>query len=751
MTIPKITPYTGGVANPDGSQTQTEFTQNMFDQVSYEANLSTELNNTVDGVNDTSTEIDAAVVEVRAGVDTVNNAASVIDDAEQAAINANNAADTANQTIDYFEATVNAQFQYGYVGNISDHVGQSLPEADKLNAYQYPDDSDKWYGPIQNQSFPITIPSDPSAPGSGWALVNAATQEWAIENFDNSGIRNITENASTWKKTGASEAAKAGSFDYENGLYYDSSGAEYKYLPTWCYVLDDFGWGENTDPATNSEIVNGVIKLARGGVISSRSNNVIIDIDAPIDVVNRVGFIFPEQMVIRKLTDTVGSESRLITPSGQAQQTYTWNKNAIVNVIVENDVINYVIKFAWEGATLRGKTDSTVGLFDAPMMAYSTIERCTGENSKFYLESINSFQITLRDIRSRFSYRHFYCETGTSWDITRVACDRGVDGSSNGRGFVLGIRYTTMNSCAADGMQNSYEFFDKAQITMNGCGSESFGRLLYARENAKVVINGGKLEFLITDSTSGNAATPWQVSGNAEVTGVGFNMSIENFSSDSDEVAAALVSKPAVTDDGYFNCIDCKHPVDVMNIPRFSGDKFTLNGNPKATWSDGDGATYYTASSSRNLSTNSSRFQKQDISKAISTNNTWSTVATFDLSQYGSSFSANNINIDMFDVYGASPGLVGTLSCKLAGVQESSGGLVKSNLGFDKANDLVVFDFSPSVGSPDIDVQAVNSGTNVLLQIKVNPQGGSWSGIEALASINYTGRVGSEFKKIPIS
>ncbi len=59
MTIPKITPYSGGVANPDGSQTQTEFTQNMFDQLSYEAELSTELNNTVDGINDTATQVNS--------------------------------------------------------------------------------------------------------------------------------------------------------------------------------------------------------------------------------------------------------------------------------------------------------------------------------------------------------------------------------------------------------------------------------------------------------------------------------------------------------------------------------------------------------------------------------------------------------------------------------------------------------------------------------------------------------------------
>ena len=58
MTIPKITPYSGGVANPDGSQTQTEFTQNMFGQLSYEAQLASELNETVNATNTTASEVD---------------------------------------------------------------------------------------------------------------------------------------------------------------------------------------------------------------------------------------------------------------------------------------------------------------------------------------------------------------------------------------------------------------------------------------------------------------------------------------------------------------------------------------------------------------------------------------------------------------------------------------------------------------------------------------------------------------------
>ncbi|AUR97584.1 coil containing protein [Vibrio phage 1.242.O._10N.261.54.B2] len=72
------------------------------------------------------------------------------------------------------ETTFTAQFAYKRIGNISLYVGDSLTETDKLNSYQYPDDSDEWYGPVQDQVFPITIPADPSS-DNGWALVNALT------------------------------------------------------------------------------------------------------------------------------------------------------------------------------------------------------------------------------------------------------------------------------------------------------------------------------------------------------------------------------------------------------------------------------------------------------------------------------------------------------------------------------------------------------------------------------------------------
>ncbi|CAM0106557.1 hypothetical protein VPH209E381_0063 [Vibrio phage 209E38-1] len=61
---------------------------------------------------------------------------------------------------------------YQGVGNISDFAGQQLQEDDKTNAYQYPDNSRQFYAPDKSQTFPITIPADPTVAGSNWFLLS---------------------------------------------------------------------------------------------------------------------------------------------------------------------------------------------------------------------------------------------------------------------------------------------------------------------------------------------------------------------------------------------------------------------------------------------------------------------------------------------------------------------------------------------------------------------------------------------------
>ena len=84
--------------------------------------------------------------------------------------------DLAEQQRENIETTFTAQFAYKRIGNISLYVGDSIPEPEKLNSYQYPDNSGEWYGPAQDQVFPITIPADPSD-DNDWALVNALTSD----------------------------------------------------------------------------------------------------------------------------------------------------------------------------------------------------------------------------------------------------------------------------------------------------------------------------------------------------------------------------------------------------------------------------------------------------------------------------------------------------------------------------------------------------------------------------------------------
>lgn len=119
------------------------------------------------------------------------------------------------------ESTFTAQFSYKRIGNISLYVGDSLPEVDKLNSYQYPDDSGDWYGPVQDQVFPITIPANPSG-DNGWALVNAITT---------TSLGDLTNYQATSTSDMAALGIKSGSYvriiNRGNSLFrIDSSGVE---------------------------------------------------------------------------------------------------------------------------------------------------------------------------------------------------------------------------------------------------------------------------------------------------------------------------------------------------------------------------------------------------------------------------------------------------------------------------------------------------------------------------------------------
>ncbi|GKQ62329.1 hypothetical protein KAM338_25060 [Aeromonas caviae] len=300
-----------------------------------------------------------------------------------------------------------------------------------------------------------------------------------------------------WNATGEIVPDKANMIDPEAGHKYDEMGAQYSYVADTCFVLEDFEYGPSASPAWNSRVFNALIKRAKGMFIASRTVDAIVQHDAPIDVLNRVTIMLPQSLRIRKTGAAIGSVVRTIKPAGSEMQSYTFNKDCLFNIIPEDNKINYAVYVNIIGGDFGGDGHSNKGIFDAPMAAYCTISRVIGSESSFFWSGLDNFQNTFDDIRSRFSNKHFLIDRGTSNNFSRVACDGGKDGTSIGVGFQLGCSYTTMIACAADKIQASYDFYGNAEVTMIGCGSEAFGRLIRVRDNAVAVVKGGKLEVTV--------------------------------------------------------------------------------------------------------------------------------------------------------------------------------------------------------------------------------------------------------------
>ena len=116
----------------------------------------------------------AAESEINQAVATTTQNAS---EAEQSA---NEAAQSAGEAATTVETQIRDRVGIYKVGNISDYAGQQLTENEKENQYQYPDNSEYWYGVKDGEVFPITIPSDPSS-DEKWSLASAVTKTYVNE------------------------------------------------------------------------------------------------------------------------------------------------------------------------------------------------------------------------------------------------------------------------------------------------------------------------------------------------------------------------------------------------------------------------------------------------------------------------------------------------------------------------------------------------------------------------------------------
>lgn len=538
-----------------------------------------------------------------------------------------------------------------------------------------------------------------------------------------------------WVATGVIDVSKAGTTVPENAFKYDADGAQYVYKADTCYVLEDFGYGPSATPEWNSRVFNALIPKAKGMFIASRTINATVNHDAPVDIINRVTIMLPQSLKIRKTGSTVGSIVRTIKPAGGTTQNYTFSKDCIFNVIPEDNTINYAVYVNVIGGDLGGDSHSGKGVFDAPMAAYCTLSRIIGSESKFFWTGLDNFQNTFEDIRSRFSEKHFYIENGTSNNFSRVACDGGKDGTSVGTGFQLACKYTTMTACAADKVQLSYDIFDNGEVTMVGCGSESFGRLIRTRDNAVAVVKGGKLQYDVVTSNLGIAAEPWVSYDNSTLILEGTTLSAENFSGAADSVAFAPLSRPVAVGTSRFIAKNCKHPSLSSITPVFQGDEIIVQGQAYGEWEFGGKRKRLSATSLYIENTTSKQRMQKDIA-SVPGDGTWVTVGQFDLAAYGSSV-MGEVTVTVYSSYTSGVGLAGFGKMLFSAVQQASGGALSVN---NSTLQVARTDFSPAQPSPTIEMQVVASSTTATLQIKLTSGGGTLSTSSVSLDVEYISR-----------
>ena len=160
----------------------------------------------------------------------------------EAGIDANGNPDSVDnpQILNSIKSITDDRFNYdGLVyqgaGNISDHAGQQLQEANKTNAYQYPDNSRKFYAADKSQAFPVAIPSDPSV-DNNWYLVNAVTTEslGCLTNYQADSVADMINGN-----------ALGGSVTQKVGQVWDTSAYNYPVSSRWIIVSS--GAGDMTD------------------------------------------------------------------------------------------------------------------------------------------------------------------------------------------------------------------------------------------------------------------------------------------------------------------------------------------------------------------------------------------------------------------------------------------------------------------------------------------------------------------------
>lgn len=410
---------------------------------------------------------------------------------------------------DQFGATFQAQFQYAKIGNISAYVGDTLQEADKLNSYQYPDDSDEWYGPIQDRTFPITIPADPTTPGSGWALVTAATQGWVSAGFTAN-----TETIVSLKSLNPINIKTVFLTDEDSGLFKFSSGDLSGFVSQ---DVNESVWiAPNSDPTGTS----GAWERQSGQIYKDLSFTLSGSIDTLKKAVNYFSKFFPA---------TADTTIDVTTPAGYVQddQILIYGKNLSFVRFKSTDSIVPVNAAVWVGPiTEVGYTpcisvkNGAIAHFDIVFDAGETV---TADQSKAgYIVRTGAKLLSSGTVDLHLGFKNL---NGRGCYIVQNAiaqvnygdfsnCFQGLRASN--QGFAQ-VRWGNVSNCKNFGLMCDSSYINASSINGDDCDSFAIstnnGNLMcinsVARRstlNSVQVVNNGNLVATDSDFSDGASA-----------------------------------------------------------------------------------------------------------------------------------------------------------------------------------------------------------------------------------------------------
>lgn len=353
--------------------------------------------------------------------------------------------------------------------------------------------------------------------------------------------------------------------------------------------------------------------------------------------------------------------SRTYVDSTNTTFTRNYSDKVVFNLLFPNN--SYLVDVIIDALAFDLPTDGTVGVFNAQRVAVSSFSNLYVNTSAYVVKGFDIWQTVWRNIRSQFSKDHFNIDTGTSNVFDRVYCNTKF--STGGTGFSFtNLDYTIMIGCAADSLDRAYWFSGShCNVTMTGCGSETFSRVVHVQNSARVTINGGALWLFKNTGTVGSTFYPYQVDSGGVLTMNGTHMGVFD-----NTIAGATLAAFTVVTGGLVQLNNVRYPIEIGGGTATSW-WYVADASSVLMLVDANGTRYMTARGPSRFDGVSNR-KSFEYSKTIAAGAAQS-IFRIPSSAYGDSFSAK-VQVHLINTYVGDMGFSGIMEFHITGFKETT-------------------------------------------------------------------------------